>query len=147
MRGPVAGAVDQPEHFAGVGQRQHQGVITPGAVVGDVHALFALAAGFHQGAVHVDDGYVEEGGGLLLPDALANLVESRLQGVDVGLGEAAAEVTGSGRVGDTAGAKGIQEIDVVAAQLHVLEVAALAENVVGEVEYVIGLMIRQMDLE
>src|SRR5437899_12440808 len=85
--------------------------------------------------------------GCCCQDALANLVESRLQGVDIGLGEAAAEVTGGGRVGDAAGAKGIQEIDVVAAQLHVLEVAALAENVVGEVEYVIGLMIRQMDLE
>ena len=32
----------------------HQRMIAPGAVVGDVHALLALAGGLHQRAVHVD---------------------------------------------------------------------------------------------
>ncbi len=100
VRGPVARAVLQPQHFARVGQRQHQGVITPGAVVGDVHALLALAGGGYQRAVHVDGGQGEEVIGLLPPDAPADVVEDVLQGVDVGRREAAAEVAGRGRVGD-----------------------------------------------
>ena len=44
-------------------------------------------------------------------------------------------------------AQGVEEVDVVAAQLDVFEVAALAQGVVGEVEDVIGLVIGQMDFE
>ena len=58
-------AVDQDEDLAGVGQGDDQRVVAPGAVVGDVHALLALAGGAHQGAVHVDRGAVEEGARLL----------------------------------------------------------------------------------
>ena len=68
VRGPVAGAVDDAEHLAGVGQRNDQRVITPGAVVGDVDALLAAGAGGDEGAVGVDDGLVEEVGRLLFPD-------------------------------------------------------------------------------
>jgi len=64
---PIAGAVDHAQDFAGVGQGQHQGVIAPGAVVGDVHAPFTLASGLDQKAIHVEDGLPEEGGGLVGP--------------------------------------------------------------------------------
>ena len=66
MRGPVAGAVDDADHLAGVGQRDDQRVIAPGPVVGDVDALLAAGAGGDQRAVDVDDGLVEEVGRLLL---------------------------------------------------------------------------------
>jgi hypothetical protein len=56
----------------------------------------------------------------------------------VGLGEAAAEVAGGGRVGDAAGAQGVEEDLVVAPQLDVLQAGPLAERVVGEVEDVVG---------
>jgi hypothetical protein len=58
-----------------VGQGQHQGVIAPGAVVGDVHALLALAAGLDQKAIHVHDGLPEEGGRLLLPHGQPGVVD------------------------------------------------------------------------
>ena len=61
--------------------------------------------------------------------------------------EAAAEVAGRGRIGDAAGAEGIEEDFVVAAQFDVLQTGAVAQGVVGEVEHVIGFVIRQMDLE
>ena len=69
-----------------------QGVIAPGAVVGDVDALLALGVGADEGAVGVDDRLVEELGGLLGPDAQAGLVDGVHQVQDVGLAEAAAEV-------------------------------------------------------
>ena len=63
VRRPIAGPVDQAQDFARVGQGQHQHVIAPGAVVGDVHALLALAGGFDQHAVHVQNRLLEEGSG------------------------------------------------------------------------------------
>ena len=82
--GRLPGRLTRHEHLAGVGQGDDQRVIAPGAVVGDVHALLAAAAGGDQGAVHVDDGLVEEGGGLLRPDLEPGLVDDVLQGLDVG---------------------------------------------------------------
>jgi len=98
-----------------------------------------LAGGFHQRAVHVDGGQVEEGVGLPLPDALANLVEDRLQRVNGRRREAAAEVASGGWIGDTAGAEGVEKIGVVATQFDVFEVAAAAKGIVSDVEDMIGL--------
>ena len=41
----IAGAIDDAERFAGVGQGNKKGMIAPGAVVSDVHAQLALAGG------------------------------------------------------------------------------------------------------
>ena len=147
MRRPIPRPIDQAQHFAGVGQSQHQRVIAPGAVVGDVHALFALAGGGHQRAVHVDGRLLEEGVRLPRPDPDARVIEEVEQRQHVGAGKASAEVARRGRVGDAASAQGIQERLVVAAQLDVLQAGAVAQGVVGEVEDVIRLVKRQMDLE
>src|SRR5437660_12143691 len=101
-------------------------MIAPGAVVSDVHALLTLAGRFHQSPVHINRGQLEERVGLLLPDALADLVEDSLQRGDVRLGEAAAEVAGRSRVRDAAGAQSIEKIHIVAPQFDVFETAALA---------------------
>jgi hypothetical protein len=122
-------------------------VIAPGAVAGDVRAALALAGGGDRRAAHVDGGQVEEGVGLPLPGALADLVEDILQGVEARRGEAAAEIAGRRGVRDAAGAQGIKEGLVVAAQLDVVEAAALTRGVVGDVEGVVGFVIGQVDLE
>ena len=67
VRRAVAAAVDQEQRLRGVGQRDHQRMIAPGAVVGDVDALLALGVGGDEGAVDVDDRLGEEAGGLLRP--------------------------------------------------------------------------------
>ncbi len=59
--------------------------------------------------------------------------------------EAAAEIAGGGRIGDAAGAQGVEEDFVVAAQFDVLQAGAVAQGVVGEVEDVIGLVVGQME--
>ena len=145
VRRAIAGAVDDAEHLAGVGQRDDQRVIAPGAVVGDVDALLAAGAGGDEGAVDVDDGLVEELGRLLLPDLEPGLIEDVLQGLDVVGGEAAAEVAGGGGVGDAVGAQGVEEDVVVAPQFDVVEAGAVAQGVVGEVQDVVALVVREVD--
>ena len=102
-------------------------MITPGAVVGDINALLAAGAGGDERAVDVDDGLVEEVGRLLFPDLDAGLIEDVLEGLDIVGSEASAEVAGRGGVGDSVGAEGVEEDDVVAAQLDVVETGAVAK--------------------
>jgi hypothetical protein len=79
--------------------------------------------------------------------ALAGLVEDVLQGAEARRGAAAAEVASRRGARDAAGAQGIEEDFVVAAQLDVVEAAALTQGVVGDVEGVLGFVIGQVDLE
>lgn len=146
VRGPVARPIDQAQHFAGLGQGEHQGMAAPGAVVGDVHALLALAAGGDERAVHVDGGLIEESGGLCGPDALADGVGDVMQDLQVRLLEAAAEVAGGGGVGEAAGAEGVEEGFVAAEQFEIFQAGAAAQGVVGEGEDVIGFAIAVVDL-
>jgi hypothetical protein len=62
--GAVAAAVDQIQRLGGVGQRDDQRVVPPGAVIGDIDALLATAAAGSQRAVGVEEGLVEEVVGL-----------------------------------------------------------------------------------
>ena len=147
VRGPVAGAVDEAEHLAGVGQGDDQRVIAPGAVVSDVHALLAARTGGDERAVDVEDGLVEEVGRLLLPDFDPCLIEDVLKGLDVVGRETAAEVAGGGGIGDAVGTQGIEEDDVVAPQLDVIEAGTVAQRVVGDVEDVVGFVVGEVELE
>ncbi len=122
-------------------------MIPPGAVVSDVDALLAAGAGGDERAVDVEDRLLEELGGLLLPDPDARLIEDVLEDLDVLGGEAAAEVAGGGGVGDAVGAEGIQEDEVGAPQFDVVEAGAVAQRVVGEVQDVVGLVVREMEPE
>jgi predicted peroxiredoxin len=141
VRGPVAGAVDQAEYLAGVGQGDDQRVIAPGAVVANVHALLAGTGGGDQAAIHVNLGTLEESVGLLGPNLEPRIVDDIEQGVNVVACEASAEVACGSRVGDASCAQGLEEVLVVAAEFDVLEAGAVAEGVVGDVEDVIGLVV------
>src|SRR5215469_17019129 len=152
LRGPFVGgavsrAVDDAENFAGVGQGQDQGVIAPGAVVGDVHTRFAVAQGRDQRPISVDDGTLEELIVLTGPDPDADVVENVEQDADVACAESPTEVSRGGRVGNTAGAQGVEENLVVAPQFDVLETGPFTEGVVGEVEDMVGLVEGKMDFE
>ena len=101
----------------------------------------------HQGAVRLDDGVLQEGRRLPLPDLHPLLVDDAREGVDVGGAEAAQEVAGGGRVGDALGAQGV-EVGLVGAQpLEVLQARTARQDVVGEVEDVVGLEVGQVAFE
>jgi hypothetical protein len=122
-------------------------MVAPGPLVRDVHPRLALARGHHERAVHVDRGPLEELRGLPGPDVQAGLVGGLHQTADVRLAEAAAEIAGRGRVGDSLRAQSVEKDLVVATQLDVFQACAVAEGVVGQVEHVIRLVVRAMDLQ
>jgi hypothetical protein len=103
------------QRFLGVGQGNHQGVIAPDPLVGQIHALLASSRGAGDGAVGIQDRRLEECLGLLLPNQQAFLVDDVHQRVDAVLGEPAEEIASGGRIGDTRYAQGIQ-IGVVIAE-------------------------------
>ncbi len=51
---------------------------------------------------------VKEAGGLVPPNADADIVIDVLQGIDVGRGEASAEIAGGGWIGDALGAQSVE---------------------------------------
>ena len=85
LRGAVAAAIDQVERFGRVGQRDQQRMVTPVAVVGDVDrpACTRRRSG-HDGAIGLEDRFLEELGGLLGPDPQPRFIDGVHQGEDVG---------------------------------------------------------------
>ena len=65
----------------------------------------------------------------------------------MGLGEAAAEVPGGGRVGDPFGPERIEVDLVLAPPLDVFEASAACEEIEGDVQDVVGFVVRQMAFE
>ncbi len=124
-----------------------QWMISPGTIVSDVHALFAFPRCFDERVIDVDACLVEELGRLLLPESNTHLVEDGLKDVDGSGIETAAEIASGRGVGDALGAQSIQEAGVVTPQFHVLQTVAAGQGVHGKVEYVIGMMVGQKDLE
>ena len=147
MRRAVAGAIEQEQRFGRVGQRDQQGMVAPLAVVGDVHAVLALGVGGHDGAIGIQDRFVEELGRLLSPDPEPSLVDGVHQAQDVGFGEAAAEVPGGGGVGNALGTQGVEIDLVVASQFEMLDPGAPSQDVEGDVEDVVGFVIGEVAFE
>jgi hypothetical protein len=147
VTGTIAGTIDDAQDFAGVGQADEQGMITPGVVVGDVHASFALAVRARQGAVGINASLVEKIVGLLLPEFHACVIENVLEEVDFVGVETSAIIAGGGGIGNALGAEGIEKGGVVTAQFDVLETRAVTQRVEGEVENVIGIGIRQVQFK
>jgi hypothetical protein len=115
--------------------------------VGDGHALLALAGGYHQEPIHVEDSLVEEVVGLLGPHAQADVVDQVLQLADGGLVEAPADVAGRGGVGEALGTQGVEKDLVLATQFEVLQAGAVAQGVVSEGQDVVGLVVGEVELE
>jgi hypothetical protein len=84
---------------------------------------------------------------LLGPDFASCLIDGVLESVDVRLSESSAEVASGGGIGDAACSENIEEGFIVATEFDVLKASAVAEGVVGDVENVIGLVIREMDFQ
>src|SRR5208282_1937798 len=117
----VTAAIGQIERLGGVGQRDHQGLITPVAVMVDVDALLALGIGRDHGAVGVEESFLEKVVGLLGPDAEAGTIDGVHQSLDVGWYEAPAEITLGGGIGYSLGAQGVEIDFVVAPQFKVFD--------------------------
>jgi hypothetical protein len=142
-RGAVAGAIHDEERLARVGERDHQGVIAPVALVRHVHALLALAVGGDQRAVCVDPSGLRRKPRSALPDADANVVDDAHRSPHVvRFFEATTKVALGGRVRNRSRSDRIEKRAVVAAQLDVLEHLAAAQSIEGDVEDVVRVLVR-----
>jgi hypothetical protein len=147
VAGDVAGAVHQIEDFLGVGQTHYQRMVTPHSLVREPQASFAFAIGSGNGAIHIEEGLLQKPLRLLLPDPHPRPVETFLQGQDVLGPKAASEISGGGRVRNALRPQPLQEVLVLTAQFDVLQAHPASQNVIGEVQDVVALVIGQMDLE
>ena len=122
-------------------------MVAPEALVRQVHAFFASARGGGDRAIGLENGVLEEGLGLLLPDEQAFFVDDMLKRGDVLDGETAEEITSGGGIGDTLCAKGVQIVFIVAEQFEILEAGAADEDVVGEGKDMVGVMVGEVAFE
>ncbi len=96
-------AIEQVQGLRRIGQPDQERMVTPLAVVGDVHSLLALGVGLHDGAVSIQGRLLEKLVRLPSPGPQPRFVDGVYQAEDFGLGEATAEVSGGCRVGDSSG--------------------------------------------
>ena len=113
----------------------------------NVHPFLVFSVGGYQGAVCVQNGFLEEGLGLLFPHTHPNSIVDILKLIDVALAETSTEIAGKWSGRDASAAEGIA-VDVVKwRNLDVLQTGAVAQGIVSDVEHMIGFVIRQVDLE
>ena len=123
-------------------------MVTPPAVVADVHSFLALGVGLDDGAIGVQDRLIEKLVRLLSPDPQPRFIDGVHQGEDIGLGrEAAAEVPGGRRVGDSFGSQSIEVDLIVASQFEVFDSLAAGEDIECDVQHMVGFVVGQMPLE
>src|SRR5262249_11090242 len=146
--GAISRAIDDEERLACVRQRDYQRMVTPDAVVRQVHALLALAGGRNECAVRVDArSALEKRGCLLFPDLDTNVVDDIHQELRVIGLEPPTEVARSRRIRDTPGAERIEKCDVVATQLDVIEHVPATHHIIRDVEDVVRFAVRAPPLE
>jgi hypothetical protein len=78
---------------------------------------------------------------------LAYFVEDIDQRIHIIGAKASAEIAGGGRIGNAASAESVEVDLILAAQLDVLQASAVTQGVVGEVEHVIGVVVRHREFE
>jgi hypothetical protein len=114
----------------------------------EIHAFFALAGRLDDDAVSIDAcDLIGQRWTSVLPDLDARVVDRVHQGPDIVRPKATTEVPGCRRVRNRSGTERVQEDPVVAAKLDVVERPAPAQHVVRDVQDVIGLVVRPMDLQ
>ena len=144
----IADAIEQEQGLRRIGQRDQERMVTPPAVVADVDSLLALGIGLNDGAVGVQDRLIAKRVGLLSPDSQPRFIDGVHQGEDIGLRrEAAAEVAGGRRVGDSFGPQRIEVDLIVASQFEVFDALAACEEIQCDVEHMVGFVVGQMPLE
>jgi len=141
-RGAIPAPIHQIQRLARVRQRHDQGVVAPHPVVGDVHPFLARPGGFGERAIGLNERLVEERRGLLAPHAHPRRVDRRLQGLDRRAVKASTEVPRRRRVWNPLRAQRVEIALVLAAQLNVLQARPAAQDVIGDTQDVIRLVIR-----
>ncbi len=143
----VPGSIDQVQRLSCVGQGDQQRVVAPDPIVGQSHPFLATAGGRHQRSIHVDTGDLLGQRRMLLPDGEAARVDRGHQRPNICRIKTTAEIPGGRGVGDARRVECSQKRGVVAPPLDILQHLPAAHDVVGDVQHMVGLVIRHVQLE
>ena len=147
MAGATGRAVEQEQGLLGVGQGDQQGVVAPDALVGQVHAFLASALVPAMVPSASRMACSKKALGCCCQTSRRLSLMTRIKRGDVLGLETAEEIAGGGGVGDTLGPQGVEIVLVVAEQFQVLETGAADQDVVGEVEDMVGLVVGEVAFE
>ena len=146
-RGAIAAPIDQEERLLRIRQGYDPRVISPDSVVRDVHPFLALARSRSQCPVGVNNSLFEKRIRLLLPHPQAGFVDNIHQRFDVDFVEATTEISCSRRIGNSLSTERVKVNLVVASDFYVFEACAAGHDVIGDVEDMVGLVVRKVSLE
>lgn len=148
MRRSVPAAVEKIQGLLRIGEGHNERMISPNALVRDIHAFLAFAQRFNDGSIGVDPCRLFcERLGLLSPNRQPCLVDRLHQVFDVSFIESSAKVACGRWVRNALRAECVQKDFVVPSNLDVFESLATAQDVVSDIEHVVGLMVRPVLLE
>ena len=142
--GTIARPIHDVQRFSSVCQSRGLNHVAPLVLVVDVHALLALAGRLDTRASDPDCCDLKDLGQLLAPDFDLDVVEHLLQCLDEMLVKPAAEVASRRRIGDPTGSKSIQIALVGSQKLQVLQPCPTCQQVGGDVQDVIRLVVWQV---
>jgi len=97
--------------------------------------------------VHIDERFGQKALGLLLPDLGSASVDAFLQAQNIRCTKPPGEVSRRGWIGNPLGSQSVEEVFILAAHFDVLQANSPGQNVVGDVQHVIALVVGQMNLE
>lgn len=117
-------------------------------LVREICTLLAVAGGRDDRAISVDECVLEELRRLRSPDVEAALVDRVLQRIHIAARrDTPAEISGCCRVRDASRPEHVEIVLVVPQQLQVLQALPTREKVVRDVGHMVGLVVREMDLQ
>ncbi len=143
----VAAAIDDVQRLARIGQRHHQRMVPPLSFVIDIDAFLALAGRLHHRAIGLNHRLVKEGRRLFLPHTQPDRVERLHQSPDRHRIETTAKVTRRSRVRNPLDTERIQVDFVIPSQFQMIQARATGQQVVGNIQHVVGFTVRQVPFE
>ena len=146
-RGTVARPIHQIEDLIRIGQGHDQRCVTPDPVVGNVHSFLAFPQGSGDGPVHVDDGLLPEGSILQLPHLGSGFIDGFLKSEDPILIETTEEISSRRGIRNPLGSQSVHVGLILAQPLDIFETGSTRQDVVCDVQYMIGFPVRKVVLE
>ena len=122
-------------------------MVAPNALVGQVHPFLASTLGAGNRAVSLQNSVLKEGLGLLLPDEQAFFIDNAHERVNVLGLKPPEEIAGGSGIGDTLRPQGVEIVFIVAEQFQVLQAGPAGQNVIGETEHMVRLMVGEVTFE
>ena len=147
VAGRVCWTIDQVKHFFGIGQRHQQRPVSPDPFIRQSDALLTFSAGPGNRSIHVNKRFLQKSLRLYFPYFEPRSIEAFLQRRNVRLTKAPREISGRRRIGYPFRSQSIQEHFILPAQFNIFQPLPSCYDIVGDVQHMVALVVRQVDFE